>query len=160
MRMQHFNLNVAKFHSFSQGWNQSKAAQTAALTPQTGSGATSSLAVCSLCWLCACLFACWHNSTGTLLAIIQAARISLWQAAHLGTENEHQILNDSHHYLCLLYTKYRFCLVPRSNMDIKWYKMKRENNPIRLPLETWCSLTVPQCAASNKGTETIDACIA
>ena len=27
--------------------------------------------------------------------------------------------------------------------------MKEENNPITLPLETWCSLTVPKCAASK-----------
>ena len=29
--------------------------------------------------------------------------------------------------------------------------MGRENNPIRLPLETWGSLSVPQGTASNKG---------
>jgi len=32
--------------------------------------------------------------------------------------------------------------------------MERENNPIKLPLETWCSLTV-----LTKETETLDACI-
>ena len=31
------------------------------------------------------------------------------------------------------------------------YKTILENNPIRLLLETWCSLTVSRCAASNKG---------
>jgi len=31
------------------------------------------------------------------------------------------------------------------------YKRILENNPIRLPLETWCSLTVSRSAASNKG---------
>ena len=30
------------------------------------------------------------------------------------------------------------------------YKTILETNPIRLPLETWCSLTVSRCAASNK----------
>ena len=34
---------------------------------------------------------------------------------------------------------------------VKKDKIKRENNPIRLPLETWCSLSVPQCTASNRG---------
>ena len=43
-------------------------------------------------------------------------------------------------------------LVICCNVRVKGDKMKRENkNPIKLPLETWCSLSVPQCAASNKG---------
>ena len=41
-------------------------------------------------------------------------------------------------------------LVLSSNIRLKGDKMRRENNPIRLPLETWCSLSVPQCTASNK----------
>ena len=47
--------------------------------------------------------------------------------------------------------EYCYCLVLSSNIRVKEDKMKRENNPIRLPLETWCSLSVPQCTASNKG---------
>ena len=38
-----------------------------------------------------------------------------------------------------------------SNIRVKGDKIKRENKPIRLPLETWCSLSVPQCTASNRG---------
>ena len=45
----------------------------------------------------------------------------------------------------------RYYLVLGSNICVKGDKMKRENNPIRQPLETWCSLSVPQCTASNKG---------
>ena len=47
--------------------------------------------------------------------------------------------------------EYCYYLVRSSNIRVKGDKMKRENDPIRLPLETWCSLSVPQCAASNKG---------
>ena len=47
--------------------------------------------------------------------------------------------------------EYCYYLVWSSNIRVKGDKMKRENNPIRLPLETWWSLSVPQCAASNKG---------
>ena len=43
-----------------------------------------------------------------------------------------------------------YYLVLSSNIRVKGDKMKRENNPRRLPLETWCSLSVPQCAASNR----------
>ena len=38
-----------------------------------------------------------------------------------------------------------------NNIRVKGDKTKMKNNPIRLSLETWCSLFVPQCAASNKG---------
>ena len=38
--------------------------------------------------------------------------------------------------------------------------MKRENNPMRLPLETWCSLTVLYNAQRpTKKTEALDACV-
>ena len=47
--------------------------------------------------------------------------------------------------------EYCYYLVRSSNIRVKGDKMKRENNLIRLPLETWCSLSVPQCAASSKG---------
>ena len=47
--------------------------------------------------------------------------------------------------------EYCYYLLLSSNIRVKGKKMKRENNPIRPPLQTWCSLTVPQCAASNKG---------
>ena len=47
--------------------------------------------------------------------------------------------------------EHRYYLVLSSNIRVKGDKMKRENNPIRLPLETWCSLSVPQCAESNRG---------
>ena len=47
--------------------------------------------------------------------------------------------------------EYCYYLVQSSNIRVKGVKMRRENNPISLPLETWCSLSVPQCAASNKG---------
>ena len=55
-------------------------------------------------------------------------------------------------YLCLLLIR-ECChyLVLSSNIRAKGDKMKRKNNPIRLPFEIWCSLAVPQCAASNKG---------
>ena len=46
--------------------------------------------------------------------------------------------------------EYCYYLVLSSNIRVKGYKMKRENNPISLSLETWCSLSVPQCAGSNK----------
>ena len=55
--------------------------------------------------------------------------------------------------------EHRYYLVLISNIRAKGYKMKRENNPIRLPLETWCSLSVPQCAEFPEETETLDACI-
>ena len=44
-----------------------------------------------------------------------------------------------------------YYLVLSSNIRVTRDKMKTENNPIRLPLETWCSLSVPQCTASNTG---------
>ena len=47
--------------------------------------------------------------------------------------------------------EYCYYLLGSSNIRVKGDKMKRENSPIRLPLETWCSLSIPQCAASNKG---------
>ena len=47
--------------------------------------------------------------------------------------------------------EYCYYLVRSSNIRVKGDKIKMENIPIRLPLETWCSLSVPQCAASNKG---------
>ena len=37
--------------------------------------------------------------------------------------------------------------------------MKREHNPTRLPLETWCSLSVPHAQHPTEETETLDACI-
>ena len=40
-------------------------------------------------------------------------------------------------FLCLLYANISII----SNICVK--EMKRENNLIRLPLETWCSLSVP-----------------
>ena len=46
--------------------------------------------------------------------------------------------------------EYCYHFVLSSNIRLKGDKMKGENNPIRLPLETWCSLSVPQCTASNK----------
>ena len=55
--------------------------------------------------------------------------------------------------------EYCYYLVLSSNIRVKGYKMERENNPIRLPLETWCSLTVLQCAASNKGNTCIHQCV-
>ena len=42
-------------------------------------------------------------------------------------------------------------LVLSSNNCLKKDKMKRENNRIGLPLEIWCSLSVPQCRVSNDG---------
>ena len=47
--------------------------------------------------------------------------------------------------------EYCYYLVQSSKIRVKGDKMKKENNPIRLPFETWCSLSVPQCVASNKG---------
>lgn len=35
--------------------------------------------------------------------------------------------------------------------------MKRQSNPARLPLESWCSLSAPQCYYTEK-TEPLDAC--
>ena len=80
----------------------------------------------------------WH--------VTQASRVqfALWYAAHLGTESEHQVLNGGHIFLSL--REYLYYLVLSSNLHVKWDKMKRENNPIRLPLETWSSLIVRQCA--------------
>ena len=47
--------------------------------------------------------------------------------------------------------EYCYYLIVGSNIRVKGDKMKRENNPIKLLLEAWCSLSVPQCAASHKG---------
>ena len=49
------------------------------------------------------------------------------------------------------FREYCYYLVLSSNTRLKGDKMKRENNATRLPLKTWCSLSAPQCAASNKG---------
>ena len=85
----------------------------------------------------------------SLLYRHQEFQFPLWYAAHLGTESEHQVLNDSHIFvsfmqiLLLFGTKLQYSHKRRQDEE--------ENNPIRLPLETWCSLSVPQCIASNKG---------
>ena len=76
----------------------------------------------------------------------QEFQFLLLDAVHCGTESEHQVLSDMSPL-----REYCYYLVLSSNIRVKGDKMKRENNPIRLPLETWCSLFVPQCAASNKG---------
>ena len=47
--------------------------------------------------------------------------------------------------------EYCYYLVLSSNVLVKGDKMNQENNPIRLPFETLCSPSVPQCVASNKG---------
>ena len=47
--------------------------------------------------------------------------------------------------------EYCYNLVLSCNIRVKGDKIKREYNPVRLPLETWYSLTVPQCATSSKG---------
>ena len=47
--------------------------------------------------------------------------------------------------------EYCYYLVLSSNIQVTRDKMKGENKPMRLPLETWCSLSVTQCTLSNKG---------
>ena len=79
----------------------------------------------------------------------QEFQFLLLDAVHCGTESEHQVLNDSHIFVS--FTRISLLFGTKFQYSCKGDKMKRENNPIRLPLETWCSLSVPQCAASNKG---------
>ena len=55
--------------------------------------------------------------------------------------------------------EYWYYLVLRSNIHVKGDKMKRGNNPIRLPFDSWCSLSVPQCAATYRETESLDDCM-
>jgi len=93
---------------------------------------------------------------------IQASRVSVScvvHRRHLGTESEH----PKSWIAAISLSPWRelwYYLAPSSNIWVKGDKMRRENNPIRLPLETWCSLSVPKCTASNKGNcETLDACI-
>ena len=79
----------------------------------------------------------------------QEFQFLLLDTVHCGTESEHQVLNDSHIFvsstgiLLLFGTKFQYSCKRRQDEE--------GNNPIRLPLETWCSLSVPQCTASNKG---------
>ena len=82
---------------------------------------------------------------------MQASRVSasfVWHKAHCGTESEHQVLNGSHIFISL--HEYWYYLVLRSNIHVKGDKMKRENNPVRLTFNSWCSLSVPQCAAAYR----------
>ena len=46
--------------------------------------------------------------------------------------------------------KYWYYLILSSNIHVKWYKRKRGNSPIRLPLEGRHSLTVSQFAAAYR----------
>ena len=61
----------------------------------------------------------------------------------------HQVLNGCHIFvsfariLLLFGTKFQYLRKRRQD--------KEGNNLIKLPLETWCSLSVPQCTAPNKG---------
>ena len=71
---------------------------------------------------------------GTQCILGQKVCTKSWMAAHLSPLREH----------C-------YYLVLSSNVLVKGDKVNRENNLIRLPLETWCSLSVPKCIASNKG---------
>jgi len=72
-----------------------------------------------------CLLACWHNSRGILLAIIQEFQFPLWYAARLGTESEHQVLNGSHIFvsftqvLLLFGTKFQYSRKRRQDEDAK-----------------------------------------
>ena len=96
----------------------------------------------------------------------------LWYPAHLGTESEHQVLGEDLnigklnnlpclkylgtrggyvHEILVFFTRIVLLLFgAKFQYSRKGDNMKRENNPIMLPLETWCSLSVPQCAVSNK----------
>ena len=52
--------------------------------------------------------------------------------------------------------EYCYYLVLSSNTRVKGDRMRRENNPMAAIRGTWCSLSVPQCAASKKETEPLD----
>ena len=80
---------------------------------------------------------------------IQASRVSVsfvGHTAHCGTESEHQVLIGSHIFIS--FREYWHYLVLSSNIHVKREKMMRENNPVRLTFDSWCSLSVPQCATT------------
>ena len=59
----------------------------------------------------------------------QEIQFPLWYAVHLGTESEHQVL-----VAISLSPSCEYCyLALSSNLRVKGEKMKRENNPMRLP---------------------------
>ena len=82
----------------------------------------------------------------------QASKVSIsfvGHTAHCGTESEHQALNGSHIFKSL--SEYWNYLVLSSNNHVKGVKMKRENNPVRLPFGSWCVFSVLQCAPAYRG---------
>ena len=81
---------------------------------------------------------------------IQTSRVSVsfvGHTAHCETESEHQVLNGN---LFISICKYCYYSVLSSNIHEKGDKLKREINPLRLPFNSWCSLSVYQCAAANR----------
>ena len=57
-----------------------------------------------------------------------------------------QKVNGSHIFISL--REYWYYLVLSSDIHIEGGKIMRENNPVRLPFDSWYSLCVPQCAAA------------
>ena len=80
---------------------------------------------------------------------MQASRVSfVGHTAHCGTDSEHQVSNGSHLFISL--REYWYYLVLSSNIHVKGDKIMRENNPVWLMFDSWCSLSVRQCAAAYR----------
>ena len=79
----------------------------------------------------------------------QEFQFPLLDAAHCGTESEHQVSNGSLIGLFSLFILSHFTrilnLVPHNNT------IRVKETKIWLPFKTWCSLSVPRCAAYHKG---------
>ena len=79
----------------------------------------------------------------------QEFQFPLLDAAHCGTESEHQVSNGSLIGLFSLLILSPFTqilnIVPNNNI------IRVKETKIWLPFKTWCSLSVPRCAAYHKG---------
>ena len=90
----------------------------------------------------------------------QEFQFPFWYAGHLVTESEHQILNGSHTFVSITWILFGQKYLVSSNICVKGYKIRRENNPIRLchkRLGAYVLFHNVQCPTNE--TETLDACI-